>query len=80
MSQTLTRLIAEASVLAGGDHPCGILGHLWRHAGGANCGCHPDAMCSVPIHECAACGDFDYGDNEDAEEQRAECRRMERTP
>ena len=69
---TLDRLIAEASVLAGGDHPCAILGHKWVFSGGANCGC-PDGYCSVPVHECEACGDCDYGDNEDAREVRAGC-------
>jgi len=73
MSGALERLIAEAAVLAGGDHPCAILGHVWEHAGGANCGCHEDAQCSVPVHECRVCGDFDYGDNDEAREQRAEC-------
>lgn len=68
----LGRLIVEASVLAGGDHPCHILGHVWRHIGGANCGCE-DGNCSVPIHECMACGDCDYGDNDDATETRRVC-------
>ena len=73
---TIGRLIAEASVLAGGDHPCAILGHVWVHIGGTNCGCHPDAQCSVPIHECSACGDVDYGDNDEANEQRTECKEL----
>lgn len=73
MPSDLTRLVAEAVCLAGGDHPCSILGHKWVFAGGANCGC-PDGSCSVPVCECAACGDCDYGDSIEADEIRAECR------
>jgi hypothetical protein len=73
MTTQLDRLIAEARVLAGGDHPCKILGHKWVFDGGANCGC---GQCSVPVHRCEACGDYDYGDNEDADNVRAECRTM----
>ena len=72
MSVSLTRLIAEASVLAGGAHPCGVLGHKWVFSGGANCGCD-DGSFSIPVYECASCGDFDYGDNEEATEMRAKC-------
>lgn len=68
----MDRLIAEAVVLAGGDHPCSILGHKWVHTGGANCGCE-DGGCSVPVHECEACLDCDYGDNADADEVRKYC-------
>lgn len=68
----LDRLIAEASVLAGGTHPCSVLGHKWKSDGGRWCGCC-DGGCSVPVHECEACGDCDYGDNEDADDVRAEC-------
>lgn len=68
----LERLAAEAVVLAGGDHPCGVLGHRWVFAGSRNCGCGHDA-CSVPVHECEACGDCDYGDNADADETRERC-------
>jgi len=35
MTDALTRLIAEAAVLAGGKHPCAILGHRWRFIGAA---------------------------------------------
>ena len=69
----LDRLIAEASVLAGGDHPCSVLGHKWKHIGGCNCGCDGGGNCSVPVHECEVCGDCDYGDNEDATATRAAC-------
>ncbi len=48
--------------------------HDWRSTGGCNAGCGPDCCCSVPVHECAACGDCDYGDNEEAREVRADCR------
>ncbi len=68
----LDRLIAEASVLAGADHPCSVLGHKWAFSGGANCGC-PDGGCSIPVHECDACGDCDYGDNADADDVREKC-------
>lgn len=71
-SVALDRLIAEAIVLAGGEHQCAVLGHKWIHAGGANCGC-PEGSCSVPVHECESCGDCDYGDNADADEVRAGC-------
>jgi hypothetical protein len=69
----LNRLVAEASVLAGGDHPCTILGHKWVFAGGRNAGCGPDCGCSVPVHQCEGCGDYDYGDNEEADKILAEC-------
>jgi len=70
MTTILDRLLAEAAVLAGGKHPCNILGHIWKHIGGANCGC---GQCSVPVHQCESCGDCDYGDNDEANAQRAEC-------
>lgn len=69
----LDQLVAEAVVLAGGDHPCHILGHRWHFVGCTNCGCHKDAACSVPVHECVGCGDCDYGDNTEADETRARC-------
>ncbi len=73
LTTDLSRLIAEASVLAGGDHPCSVLGHKWVLSGGANCGC-PDGGCSIPVHECEVCGDCDYGDNLSAVRVRADCR------
>ena len=69
----LNRLIAEAAVLAGGDHPCAVLGHVWERVGGAHCGCFPDAPCSVPVHKCSACGDDDYGKNAEADDIRKRC-------
>lgn len=47
--------------------------HDWRSTGGANAGCGPDCSCSVPVHECAGCGDCDYGQNEEADEIRRDC-------
>ena len=73
MSTELDRLIAEASVLAGGKHPCLILGHQWVFTGCAPCGCAGGGH-SIPVHECSACGDCDYGENEEADEVRAICR------
>jgi len=73
MSRSLERLIAEAEALAGGDRLCATLGHVWVSTGGANAGCNRDCDCSVPVNECAICGDCDYGDNEDANEVRREC-------
>jgi hypothetical protein len=74
MTTGLERLAAEAVALAGGEHPCNIIGHKWIFAGGANCGC-ADGSCSVPVHQCDRCGDYDYGENEEAKSVRAECAR-----
>ena len=65
MVNKLDRLIAEAATLAGGDHPCNVLGHNWKHIGGRNCGCE-DGVCSIPVCECESCGDCDYGENDEA--------------
>lgn len=75
MTTELERLVAEATSLAGGHHPCAVLGHRWTFAGGMNCGC-PDGSCSVPVNRCASCGDHDYGDNEEADHKRAVCREL----
>lgn len=75
MTTSLERLAAEAASLAGGDHPCAILGHRWVSTGGCNCGCHEDAVCSVPVHECEVCGDCDYGDNDEANDKRQRCQK-----
>lgn len=77
----LDRLIAEAMVLAGGAHPCSILGHKWVFRGGRSCGCEGvdtdgdywTGNCSVPVYECEGCGDCDYGDNDEASEIMCEC-------
>lgn len=47
--------------------------HAMRFAGGRNAGCSRDCQCSVPVNECADCGDCDYGDNADADQIREEC-------
>lgn len=75
MTTALERLAAKATALAGGQHPCAMLGHKWVHIGGGGCGCGcEDGGCSVPVHECEVCGDCDYGDNAEADEIRARCR------
>lgn len=53
---------------------CREIGHKWVSLGGANCGC-PDGACSIPVNTCERCEDSDYGDNAEAAEVRAECRR-----
>lgn len=77
MTLELERLAAEAVALAGGDHPCDLLGHVWRFAGGANCGCE-GGHCSIPVHRCDGCGDYDYGDNIEASDIRRAC--LDATP
>lgn len=47
--------------------------HDWKFIGGTNAECHKDCGCSVPVHQCTACGDYDYGKNEEAEQVRKEC-------
>jgi hypothetical protein len=32
-----------------------------------------DCSCSVPVHECAVCGDCDYGDNPEADQTVRRC-------
>jgi hypothetical protein len=65
MSDPLARLLAEAAVLAGGQHQCAVLGHLWKSAGGRQCPrVTEDHMgkCSQTVYVCASCGLEDYGD------------------
>ena len=69
----LEALVAEAICLAGGDHPCRLLGHRWEFAGGTNAGCDRDCGCSAPVYSCA-CGDCDYGDNAEADAIRVACK------
>ncbi len=76
MSAGLARLVAEAIVLAGGEHQCAVLGHKWEFTGGVSCGCGSWEGCSVPVHECASCGDCDYGDNAEADETRLRCQEI----
>ena len=62
----LKRVIAQAK--------CREIGrHEWKSMGGTNAGCSPECTCSVPVYECARCGDCDYGDNDDAATTRAGC-------
>jgi len=79
--QELMRLIAEAEVLAGGKHKCAVLGHNWRFSGGRNCGCEFEdgskGQCSIPVYQCDGCGDYDYGDNDEAKEKSAHCAALE---
>ncbi|EUB97232.1 hypothetical protein PMI07_000808 [Rhizobium sp. CF080] len=49
-------------------------GHLMVILGGANCGCYPDAACSIPVYSCRECGDSDYGDNDHAKLHREMCK------
>lgn len=65
MPAELQRLIAEAGVLAGGDHPCAVLGHKWTTEGGRQCPYASDAVqpnCSQAVYVCSACGCTDYGE------------------
>ena len=57
---SLTRLVSEAKVLAGGDHPCHILGHKWESQGGRHCSICENG--SQTVYYCPACGDYDYGE------------------
>jgi hypothetical protein len=53
---------------------CSEVGHDLKHIGGRNAGClNRDCACSVPVHECSKCGGCDYGDNEEADQVRAQC-------
>ncbi len=52
---------------------CAEVGHDWQSIGGCNCGCYEDSACSVPVLQCTRCGDCDYGDSSEADEQRLNC-------
>jgi hypothetical protein len=59
---SLDRLIAEAVVLAGGEHACDKLGHVWQSIGGRACPFHEDGCGdSQAAEECGSCGLMDYG-------------------
>lgn len=62
MASDLTRLIAEATVLAGGEHQCAVLGHRWKSIGGRACPFGEGCGHSQAVHECESCGDVDYGE------------------
>jgi hypothetical protein len=56
---------------------CAEVGHRWVCLGGRNAGCEEmgkDCSCSVPVYECAACKDCDYGDNAEARDVLAKCK------
>jgi hypothetical protein len=72
MTDTLARLIVEASVLAGAPHPCTVLGHRWKHIGGCGRERPGGGWYSVPVHVCLVCNDCDYGENEEARRIEAE--------
>ena len=48
----------------------------WRSIGGCNAGCGDWCSCSVPVNVCSRCKDCDYGENDDAEKVRAECKAL----
>lgn len=64
MTRPLERLIAEATVLAGGKNECAVLGHRWKSIGGRACPFHADGCgnSSQAVHECESCGAIDYGE------------------
>ena len=49
--------------------------HKWKFVGGRNAGCGDSCACSVPVHRCETCGDYDYGENDEADRTIADCRR-----
>ena len=49
-------------------------GHTWKSIGGCNASCSDNCACSIPVNECEACGDCDYGDNDEAETIVARCK------
>lgn len=61
---SIFRLIAEAQVLAGGNHQCAVLGHRWKSIGGRACPFHKNGCgnASQAVYECESCDDVDYGD------------------
>jgi hypothetical protein len=56
--------------------PCREHGHDWQSYGGCNAGCSPDCCCSVPVNACTKCGDCDYGDNDEADQVRKNCKEL----
>jgi hypothetical protein len=79
MTQKLAEKIAAAKAevarLERSAHAatCAEMGHDMRSIGGCNAGCDDACGCSVPVHECAVCGDCDYGVNDEAAEVRRRC-------
>lgn len=66
----LEKAIAAAS--------CGEAKHEWKFIGCGGCCCDlGDGLfggCSLPVHECENCGDCDYGENEESEQIRTDCK------
>lgn len=52
---------------------CQRSNHDWQFSGGMNAGCSRDCTCSIPVHKCGKCGDFDYGYNPEAIEIVEQC-------
>lgn len=54
-----------------------MCGGSWVHIGGTNAGCDwkYGCTCSVPIHVCNNCGDYDYGVTEEADRIRFQCKK-----
>jgi len=78
MSDLLDKLDAARAEVArlereAAGAPCAEVGHRWKFRGGKNAGCGDGCGCSVPVHECEACGDCDYGDTPAADEVRQAC-------
>lgn len=71
MISDLERTVAR--VMQDSGFPTCVGGHRMVFRGGANCGCHPEAQCSVPVHSCEVCDDSDYGDNDEANDKRRRC-------
>ena len=55
--------------------------HRWRHTGARACCCElidedtalVSGECSIPVYRCADCGDYDYGENAEAAQVKADC-------
>jgi hypothetical protein len=61
---------------------CRELGCDMQSVGGCCASCDDEAglcSCSVPVHKCTRCGDCDYGENEAADQIRADCK-LKRDP
>jgi hypothetical protein len=64
LNDEMQRLLAEAQVLAGGQHQCVVLGHKWESRGGRICPRGDDmggGPCSQTVYVCGSCGLEDYG-------------------
>jgi hypothetical protein len=81
LDNRLAEARAEVSRLerAAAAASCRELGrHEWISIGGANAGCGDRfCACSVPVYECVKCGDCDYGDNDEADRVRGDCRALQ---